>query len=474
MVECSANRWEVLVQIQSIDYFKYMLYRLKNLLSNKYAFHPEAVIVSCFFNPKGSVHRAEAFEKFYDSIKHLNYRIVECIIGNTPRELPRNDPNISVVYTDSLLWHKESLLNNLIATLPKKFKYVFWVDADVLFSNKNWLVDGVKQLKKVKIIQPFEYCVHLEENETEPSKEIFKFLEFSRQCGSFDFDKYLNVWRSFCANCTDDTIVAQSVDYNTHGHVGFAWGARREVLDAVPLYDKALIGGADHIIAHAANGQINHPCITKAFFDDIEAVNNWSVKFNNVVGKSIGYVKGNLYHIWHGDIKKREYLKRIKEFTGKSKDILNKDSNGLYISKRPEQKEYMDSYFNRREVKKKKIVQPINNNRTRNNYSADDCPCCETPVVQDTYCQEDTRHVNTHDNTFAKVVAGTIVGNYVADKLMGSSHSTNQVDTPEIEKSHEVRYNSVDNEAREGCNVNSESPDVKAEVTSEKDFETFS
>jgi hypothetical protein len=74
----------------------------------------------------------------------------------------------------------------------------------------------------------------------------------------------------------------------------------------------------------------------------------WSQKFYNVVGGSIGYVKGDLYHIWHGTLESREYLKRVKEFTPKSKGITEKDKNGLYVTK---DDSYVKKYFDKREVK---------------------------------------------------------------------------------------------------------------------------
>jgi hypothetical protein len=83
------------------------------------------------------------------------------------KQLP-DSPHITTVHTDSLLWHKESLLNKVIGELPAKYKYVFWIDADVIFTNQNWLVDSVKQLQKCNIVQPFEYCVHLNRNKLVP------------------------------------------------------------------------------------------------------------------------------------------------------------------------------------------------------------------------------------------------------------------------------------------------------------------
>lgn len=325
--------------------FSNLLDSIKNntLYVNKYSTHNEAVIISCYFNPKKSPYRLKAFNAFYDSIKHLNHRIVECVIGDTKPQLEENE-NISRVYCKTLLWHKEALLNKLIKELPKKYKYVFWVDADVLFSNPHWVVDGVKELQTAKILQPFEYCIHMNQDQMDPPNDHKKYADMSTPN-----KENKRVWRSFCANYATETLW-RNPDYNTHGHVGFAWGARREVLDAVPLYDRAFVGGADHIIAHAAAGQIGFSCITKAFTENIEEVNQWSEDFSDVVRGKISYVKGGLFHIWHGEIEKRQYLKRIKEFTPTTKTITHKDRNGLYVAHNGED-QYVDKYFDNREVR---------------------------------------------------------------------------------------------------------------------------
>lgn len=326
-----------------------MLDRIKNwtLFANKYHTHQEAVIISCYFNPQKSEYRKKAFDQFYSRIKHLNHRIVECVIGEGEPELPKSE-YISTVRTESLLWHKESLLNNLISELPEKFKYVFWIDADLIFTNNDWLVEGVKRLSLVggaKIIQPFEYCIHLDSDELEPSFDTGFLNRDNALVNSINS----KTWRSFCATFKQSDFLRESTNYNSHGHVGFAWGARRDVLEAVPLYDRALIGGADHIIAHAAAGQIPHECISKSFTENMQEVTEWSKKFYEVVGGAIDYSEGTVYHIWHGDIGKRQYLKRIQDFTPAAKNIKEKDSNGLYVADKKDQ-EYMKKYFQHREV----------------------------------------------------------------------------------------------------------------------------
>ena len=135
--------------------------------SLKYAGHDEAIIISCFFNPMGSPYRLKAFNHFYESIKHLNHKIVECVIGDDTPQLPQAlaNPNIEVIHTESVLWHKEALLNKIVAGLDPKYKYVLWVDADVIFTNPDWMTDAVKELQTHNIVQLFEYCVHLNRDE---------------------------------------------------------------------------------------------------------------------------------------------------------------------------------------------------------------------------------------------------------------------------------------------------------------------
>src|SRR3954469_15092320 len=107
---------------------------LRNLVSgDRYKTDSKSVIIACFYNPKNSPYRLLAFQKWYRTIKHLNHRVIECLIGpNAKSQLPRS-PYITHIRTESLLWHKETLLTRFVSELPSKFRYVFWVDADVLF-----------------------------------------------------------------------------------------------------------------------------------------------------------------------------------------------------------------------------------------------------------------------------------------------------------------------------------------------------
>jgi hypothetical protein len=381
---------------------------------NKYRAHSEGVIVACYFNPQKSPYRTKAFNIFYESIKHLNHRIVECVIGEGEPEF--HGKHISHVYTKDLLWHKESLLNKVISELPEEYKYVFWIDADVIFTNKNWFVEGVEALSwECKIIQPFEYCVHLEKDEIKPS---FNY-EIEKQFAGDPKFRHKSMWRSFCSN---SYTTRMNTNYDRHGHVGFAWGARREILYKMPLYDKALIGGADHIIAHASSSHRCHECIQKSFTENIDDVNEWSYNFSRLILGSVGYVKGDLFHIWHGDIEKRQYLKRVQEFTPKTKEIVEKDENGLYVHNDTEAKEYMESYFSHREVgakvpnkltSRQKVLVRDKYNEYKKSY----------PTEDDSFINSLIIGYLTDSGALGYVFGGDILGAMIGDALNNSDDS---------------------------------------------------
>lgn len=320
-----------------------------NLVFNRgrYRTQHQAVILACFYNPQRSPYRLLAFQHWYASIRHLPHRIIECTIGTDTepqrqRQLPAS-PWMTHVHTQGLLWHKETLLNRLIAALPDTYRYVFWLDTDVLFTNQHWLPEAVEVLQDATILQPFGYCIHLARHDLTP---VFDVEDARRHC-SFQARRHPAMWRSFAANAAT-TGLSGSPHYDVHGHVGFAWGARREVLEAVPLYDKALMGGADHLMAHAAAGHIPHPCIAQAFPDVTQEVEAWSRTFYAATQGKVGYVPGDLYHLWHGDVAKRQYLARIKQFAPYQRTLTERDAEGFWDV--PDAEDMVEDYFATREV----------------------------------------------------------------------------------------------------------------------------
>jgi hypothetical protein len=333
--------------------FGAMLHDMLFTPSGAYASDPEAIVLSCFFNPTKSAYRLSNFTLFYSTIKHLNHKIIECAIGDDDFQLSSEvyGDNVVRVRVKDLLFHKETLLNQLIAQTTEP--YVFWIDADVIFTNKNWLVDAVRKMKDgANIIQPFKYCIHLEKDENEPSFNV----EEAKAFASSSTKRNPALWRSFASNWSEyqydrNHDQVESSNYDVHGHVGFAWGATRRTLESSGgLYDKALIGGADHIMAHAAVGQLDSVCVNRAFAGaDMNEIHLWSRKFFAATAGRLAYVQGDLYHLWHGDIKNREYLKRIQDFAPVTKHTRRNPVTGFHETDDVTSTTYMQNYFQQRE-----------------------------------------------------------------------------------------------------------------------------
>ena len=334
-----------------------MFNSIKNLFRSGYKYHPDAIIIACYFNPQRNEYRKKAFDQWYDSIKHLNHFILEAVPAGSVAELPDIYGKIEHVQVDQMLWHKETLLNRVIDRVIEdgEFEYIFWLDTDIIFDNKNWLTLACHELQFHNVIQPFEYCFHLEKDYVPENSQYFGEKIDSNISKEFIIHNAKSnlLWRSFGANAKNNPKNAMSDNYDVHGHVGFAWGARTKYLrDIGGLYDKALIGGADHIMAHAFVGQIPCECIEKSF-GYTDEIRNWSDQAYTENGRmllnGISYVKGNLFHIWHGDIEKREYYKRIKEFTPLSKNKVARNSEGFFQTSDPLVSTYFDNYLSYRE-----------------------------------------------------------------------------------------------------------------------------
>jgi hypothetical protein len=325
-----------------------------------YQTHPEAFIISCYFNTNNYDSRRKNFDIFYQQLKrsNVNYLIAECAFGDENFELSADD-KILRFRSKHKIWQKERLLNLLIKQLPTRCKYVFWVDADVLFTNENWIVEAVETLKTNAICQPFSLAVRLEKDETEPSFNV----QGSKILVDFPNSKVppqTRLWRSFAYNYNQNRHLAESLMFDIHGHTGFAWGARREILEKNPLFDRAIVGTADHIIAHASVGQIPHNCLEKAFTNrkTLKNIYDWSLKFSEVTQNKLGFTEGEVWHLWHGELKNRQYLQRTQDFSKLDFDadedlLINDDDLYEFPDNRKDAVVWMNNYFeSRREDEK--------------------------------------------------------------------------------------------------------------------------
>lgn len=241
--------------------------------------------------------------------------IGECAFGGEPFELPQSPSTFQFRCRD-VMWQKERLLNLTIDRVPDRYTKIAWVDADVLFTNSRWLVDTSERLDDMPMIQPFTHAIRLRPNET----SYFGAGERSR---------------GFCF--MRQALPALSrLRYHIHGHTGFAWAADRQLLADLGLYDAAIGGTADHLMAHAFCGDFGSPCLPAVFNRSagyLDHFRGWAEDAWDRVGGRVGCVSGAVLHLWHGETVNRSYVRRYRELTALGYDPavhLKSEPGGLW------------------------------------------------------------------------------------------------------------------------------------------------
>lgn len=249
-------------------------------------------IISCYFNPSQYKSRQHNFDLFYKSIlsSGINHLIVECVFGNNNFYINPGE-NIIQVYSKSVLWQKERLLNIAIKSLPPQCKKVVWVDCDILFTNPRWAIEASVMLNTYKVIQPFSDAIWLPENH----------LSYIGQG---------ILYSSFAKIFKDNPLAGTDSHFKYHGHTGFAWGAQINALKEYGLYEGCVSGVADHYMAHAFVGDWDSNCVKRYFRDNVDYYNHyksWSENIYQKIKSKISYVPGTILHLWHGNLNNRQY-----------------------------------------------------------------------------------------------------------------------------------------------------------------------
>lgn len=190
-------------------------------------------------------------------------------------------PNWKVIMADPqrhIIWQKEALLNVALSLVPRTFNAIAWVDADLDFVNPHWVAQTEQALATHDVIQPFHEAVWTAED------------------GSVER--------------RNPACTITGLDRKFHGHPGFAWAIRREILErAGGLFTECILGNADTLMALAFLNTALWPRCEEALGTDHTSFNQWRLRVGKV---STGYVWGQVWHEHHGSRENRRYNERIE------------------------------------------------------------------------------------------------------------------------------------------------------------------
>ncbi len=299
----------------------------------------ELWVITCHFNPAGYALRPRNYEVFRERLRRQGVPAitVECTFGGLPPTLPPA-PDVLHVRAHDVLWQKERLLNLALRAVPAWVPKIAWLDADVLLED-GWAEETSALLDHAWVAQPFARAVRLP-----PEREEDDGASSERFWG-------------FCREVARDPSLVEQGSYEPHGHTGFAWAARRELLDACGLYEACVAGSADHVMAHAFAGGLDSACVARIFGPKSPHERHfraWAARVTQRLGgQRVAHARGTLLHLWHGELRHRGYLERNRELAAfgfdPERDLVAVDGEPLRFSlARPELRAWAEGYFRRR------------------------------------------------------------------------------------------------------------------------------
>ena len=270
----------------------------------------------------------------------LKVLVVEGAFETDAFSVVPEDANALVqVKLSSRLWQKERLLNIGIESLPASCDRVVWMDGDILFTDNDWPGKVADLLQLYIVVQPFQTAYWLNSGALPPSSSQGESLE-------------LSICRVSPSTAFSEAGIVH-LDY-PRGHTGFAWAARRDVFAAGGLYDRMVLGGADTIIASAMYGLSAQGLLTSyCTLQHARHISSWMERFHRDIRGSVGYLDGEVYHLWHGSRKNRRYEERhnilIEEQFDPLLDLSCGSGEGLsWASRKPDLHRRVYHYFHER------------------------------------------------------------------------------------------------------------------------------
>lgn len=262
--------------------------------------------LTSYFNPIRYKRRLSNYRVFRS---RLNLPLVTVELSfDGEFELTKNDADVLIqISGGAVLWQKERLLNIAIKSVPVDAKNIAWLDCDILFERNDWVDEAERQLnERYNVIQLFSDAVLLNADDTGmPLPSNFESYRITPGLVSIYNEGTVSLLdKNASANATGGGLV-----YNP----GLAWAAKKEIFVKHGFYDLAIVGAGDQYLACSLFGRMD-PLLEFYGLNKArsESYLKWARPLNQTVADKVGYISGEIFHLWHGDLTNRNYKNRIK------------------------------------------------------------------------------------------------------------------------------------------------------------------
>lgn len=296
--------------------------------------------ITSYFNPTGSWRRRSNYDVFR---QRLNVPLVAVELAeDQPFELGPGDADILLqLRSPSVMWQKERLLNIALQHVPRQVSDIAWLDCDVVFANNAWAEEATSQLRLSALVQPFDHVFGIH---AENAGHATMDRASAEPLGPTFVSRFQN-------NLISRDVILARGPSRSRRLLGFAWVARRGLLESHGFYDALIVGGGDRAMAMAAYGFFADPIDALGLHCASEAhYLQWAEPFNEAVAGRVGSIKGDLYHLWHGKLEDRKYVERharlkALDFDPYADIALVESGAWTWATDKPELHAYVRSYF---------------------------------------------------------------------------------------------------------------------------------
>jgi hypothetical protein len=245
------------------------------------------------FNPQASPWRLANHREFSAHMEDQGIELwtVEGVPAGQPFAL--TGERLLQVSTHAVLWHKERLLNLLLRELPADITDVAWIDADVLFEREDLHDATLAALDEAPVVQLWSEAELLGADDR-PSK----WHNGVRWAGSMAAANATATPRNRSAN-------------PARAHPGFAWAARRELLDQIGgFYDLHPVGSGDSLMAIGFYCDFGCAWLRDYTPGARTRFLAWAHQAADATRGRVGVVPGRISHLYHGTLADRQYVMR--------------------------------------------------------------------------------------------------------------------------------------------------------------------
>ena len=273
-----------------IDHITYNKNIIKDAIINNDPIEDKLNVIIVISNPCLYASRyiltREFIKRFENEESNVNLYIVELCYGDQKYYVTdsKNKKHLQL-HGDIPLWHKENMINiGIKKLLPKNWKAVAWIDADIEFESTTWALDTLKVLNGCSdIVQLFSHCVDM--NKKQLTMNVFNSFGYQYSKGNQYSSNGINYW-----------------------HPGYAWACTRKFYDRLGgLYDKGILGSGDNMMAFSIINNVSHLMNINYTEEYIESITDFENKCKNI---RLGYIPGVIRHYYHGSKKDRKYMER--------------------------------------------------------------------------------------------------------------------------------------------------------------------